>query len=65
MRKIILADNQDISNAGWHFVLQNNSDVLELIDVSTKNDLISFLVENSSPIKASDQKVDSLAYISH
>lgn len=46
MRKILIADNQDISNVGWHFILQHNLDVLELIDVSNKKDLISMLIAN-------------------
>ena len=45
MRKIFIADNQDISNAGWHFLLQNLSESSEIVDVSVKKDLIALLSE--------------------
>jgi len=43
MRNIIIADNQDISNAGWHYVLNNQSDVSDIHDVSEKKELLSLL----------------------
>lgn len=45
MRKIIIADNQDISNAGWHYLLQNQVEVPEILDVTEKKELISLLTE--------------------
>lgn len=43
MRKIIIADNQDISNAGWHYLLKEQADISEVFDVSDKKELISLL----------------------
>ena len=45
MRKILIADNQDISNAGWHYILHNQIDVSEIRDVSNKKELLSLLTE--------------------
>jgi DNA-binding NarL/FixJ family response regulator len=45
MRKIIIADNQDISNAGWHYLLQSFSENSDTIDASEKKELISLLTE--------------------
>ena len=45
MRNIILADNQDITNAGWHFILGNQTDVSEILEVSSKADLIQLLIK--------------------
>ena len=45
MRQIIIADNQDISNAGLHFLLQNFSESSDRIDVSEKKQLINKLIE--------------------
>lgn len=46
MRNIILADNQEISNAGWHYLLQSNADVNNIQDVSDKKYLISILLDS-------------------
>jgi Response regulator containing a CheY-like receiver domain and an HTH DNA-binding domain len=46
MRNIILADNQDISNAGWQFILQRKFDVNEVVEVDKKKDLYANLLEN-------------------
>jgi DNA-binding NarL/FixJ family response regulator len=45
MRNIIIADNQDISNAGWHFLLQHQSEISEIHDVSDKKELKILLSE--------------------
>jgi len=45
MRKIVLADNQDITKAGWHYLLQNHVDIAEIHEVSTKSELISLMSE--------------------
>ena len=45
MRKIIIADNQDISNAGWHYFLTNQADISEIHDVSEKKVLLALLNE--------------------
>ena len=50
MRNIIIADNQDISNAGWHYLLQNNSDISEICEVSEKKELKMLLTEQSTSI---------------
>lgn len=46
MKTIILADNQDISNAGWHFMLQNQGDISKILDVSHKKELLTYLAES-------------------
>ena len=45
MRNIIIADNQDISNAGWHYLLQNHIEITEISDVSEKKELKILLNE--------------------
>ena len=45
MRKIIIADNQYISNAGWHYILQGFSENSDRIDASDKKQLITLLAE--------------------
>ena len=45
MRNIILADNQDIANAGWHFILENQAEVSGIREVDKKSDLIQSLIE--------------------
>jgi DNA-binding NarL/FixJ family response regulator len=45
MRKILIADNQDISNAGWHYVFQNFKDISEILEVSNKKELLTSLTE--------------------
>jgi len=46
MRKVIIADNQDISKAGWFYLLQNHqNEVLELLEIENKKELISVLNE--------------------
>jgi len=45
MRNIILADNQDIANAGWHFILENHAEVSGIREVDKKSDLIQSLIE--------------------
>jgi len=44
MRNIIVADNQDISNAGWHYLLNNHVELSEITDVSEKKMLINQLI---------------------
>src|ERR1035437_2286388 len=45
MRNIIIADNQDISNAGWHYLLKDHSEISEISDVSEKKELKILLNE--------------------
>jgi len=45
MRNIIIADNQDISNAGWHYLLKNQIDFTAIHDVSEKKELLALLIE--------------------
>lgn len=50
MRKILIADNQDISNAGWHYLLHDFKDISEILDVSNKKELLALLTEFSDSI---------------
>lgn len=50
MRNIIIADNQDISNAGWHYLLKNQIELSEILDVSEKKELLSLLTENPTSL---------------
>jgi len=45
MRNIIIADNQDISNAGWHYLLRDQAEISKVFDVSEKKELITLLAE--------------------
>ena len=45
MRKIIIADNQDISKVGWHYLLQNIFEVTDISEVTDKKELIEILIE--------------------
>jgi DNA-binding NarL/FixJ family response regulator len=44
MRNVILADNQDISIAGWYYLFQGISDGQVVAEATDKKDLISLLV---------------------
>ncbi len=44
MKNIILADNQDISNAGWHYLLQSTVEKVEIQEVTEKKELIPLLI---------------------
>ncbi len=46
MRKIILADNQDISIAGWLYLLQNQQNISEVLEVTNKKELLTSLTES-------------------
>jgi DNA-binding NarL/FixJ family response regulator len=50
MRNIILADNQDISNAGWHFLFQNITEEKVIQEVAEKKDLISLLIASPNSL---------------
>jgi DNA-binding NarL/FixJ family response regulator len=50
MRNIILADNQDISNAGWRYLLQKHHDVIEVQEVSDKKELVALLIANPNSV---------------
>jgi len=50
MRNIIIADNQDISNLGWHYLLKDIVEISEIYDVSEKKTLISLLNDYPSSI---------------
>ena len=54
MRNIIIADNQDISNAGWHYLLQNHSGISEIRDVSEKKELKILLNEQPTSMVVLD-----------
>lgn len=43
MKNVILADNQDITNAGWKFLLEKYFDILEISEVTKKSELLSLL----------------------
>ena len=45
MRKILIADNQDISNAGWHYLLENQIEIHGIHEVSEKKELLTLLTE--------------------
>jgi DNA-binding NarL/FixJ family response regulator len=49
-RNIILADNQDISNAGWCHLLQKTFGITGVMDVTNKMDLIASLVANPASL---------------
>jgi DNA-binding NarL/FixJ family response regulator len=46
MRNIIIADNQDISNAGWHYLLKSQVEISLITDVTAKKELIPLLIED-------------------
>jgi DNA-binding NarL/FixJ family response regulator len=50
MRNIIIADNQDISNAGWHYLLINQFEIPVILDVTEKKGLITLLMQNPASI---------------
>ncbi len=50
MRNVIIADNQDISNAGWHYILKNQQDISQVHDVSDKKELLALLLEHPDSI---------------
>jgi DNA-binding NarL/FixJ family response regulator len=43
MRHIVIADNQDISNAGWHFFINKQFSDIEISEASEKKELIEML----------------------
>jgi len=45
MRNIIIADNQDISNAGWRYVLSNQYESVDICEVSNKKNLVLDLLK--------------------
>jgi DNA-binding NarL/FixJ family response regulator len=45
MRNIILADNQDISNIGWRYLLQKQYNVTEVQEATEKKELLKLLTE--------------------
>ena len=46
MRNIILADNQDITKAGWKFIIQQFYGLFQMPEVNQKSELIALLAEN-------------------
>ena len=50
MRNIILADNQDITRAGWQYLLTNYLNISQLTEIIQKRDLISILQENPNSL---------------
>ena len=45
MRNIILADNQDISCAGWHFVIGTQLEGVDIFEATQKKELIDLLTK--------------------
>jgi len=45
MRSIIIADNQDISNLGWHYIINKYYSLDNVIEVSCRKDLVTSLLE--------------------
>lgn len=45
MRKIILADNQDISSAGWQYLIEKSTDISDVFIVTQKKELVPILVQ--------------------
>lgn len=45
MRNIIIADNQNISNAGWRYVLSNQYESVDICESSNKKDLVAVLLK--------------------
>ncbi len=45
MRSIILADNQDITKAGWKFIIQQFYGLFQIPEVTHKSELIALLTE--------------------
>lgn len=43
MRKIIIADNQDISKAGWYYLLQNQTEKPDVNEAGDKKELVALL----------------------
>ena len=54
MRNIILADNQDISNAGWRYLLQKQYDVTEVKETIQKKDLLALLADQPDSLVVLD-----------
>jgi len=50
MRNIIIADNQDISNAGLHYLLRNQIEFSEIHDVTVKKELLALLIEHPTSV---------------
>jgi len=50
MRNIILADNQDISNAGWQFLFQNIAEEKVIEEAMEKKELISLLIASPNSL---------------
>lgn len=46
MRTIILADNQDISKAGCRYLIDKMINISEIIDATSKKELIPLLIDN-------------------
>jgi DNA-binding NarL/FixJ family response regulator len=54
MRNIILADNQDISNAGWRYLIQKQYDVVDVLEASGKKELIALLMQHPDALVVLD-----------
>jgi DNA-binding NarL/FixJ family response regulator len=54
MRSIILADNQDISNAGWRYLLQKQYDVFEVFEAVGKKELVALLLQQPDSLVVLD-----------
>lgn len=57
MRNVILADNQDISKAGWQYMLQNFPNVISVHEVSFKQELLTLLVQHPDALVILDFKL--------
>jgi len=47
MRNLILADNQEITKAGWQYLLEKQPDIAEVREVTNKKELLALLADNS------------------
>ena len=43
MKQVILADNQELTNAGWRYILKDFSDLPVLNEVHSKADLLPLI----------------------
>jgi len=50
MRSIIIADNQDISNAGWRYIIKKYYNIDEVIEVTCRKDLVALLKEKPNSL---------------
>jgi DNA-binding NarL/FixJ family response regulator len=54
MRNIILADNQDITKAGWKYIIQQIFGLFQMPEVTQKSELITLLTEKPDSLVSID-----------